>query len=251
MKAGAASALGPMGLAGAAPLHMHRRRARPWLRENSAWLYVAANRTDCFKRILRDERIVLQNRSEQKIRPTSGKKSFYSMADEPSDTSTGSHISAVLLQQRNRILHFLRLRGAGDSAEDFYQELWMRLSHRVMDDIADPISYVMRAANNLMLDHYRSNRQREARDLAWGEYMSRTEASSENRVIAEQQLHLLDQKIRAVGDRPAHIFRRFRLDNVAQKDIAAEMGVSLSTVEADLRKVYAVIAAARRQFDAQ
>lgn len=185
------------------------------------------------------------------IQPPSGEQSFYSMADETSDTPSGANISSVLIEQRSRILQFLRLRGADDAAEDYYQILWMRLSHRASDDISDPISYVMRAANNLMLDHYRSNRQREARDLAWGEHMARTEASAENRVIAEQQLRILDEKIRALGERPATVFRRFRLDHTPQKEIAAELGVSLSTVEADLRKVYAAIAATRRQFDAQ
>src|SRR3546814_1464511 len=44
--------------------------------------------------------------------------------------------------------------------------------------------------------------------------------------------------IAATGERPAQVFRRFRVDGVHQRDIAGEMGVSLSTVEADLRKVY-------------
>src|SRR3546814_18264315 len=53
--------------------------------------------------------------------------------------------------------------------------------------------------------------------------------------------------IAATGERPAQVFRRFRVDGVHQRDIAGEMGVSLSTVEADLRKVYAKLAEIRRQ----
>lgn len=172
------------------------------------------------------------------------------MTDAPSDHPSQPNITNILLSQRSRILHFLRLRGAGDAAEDVYQELWMRLSHRAMDQIADPASYVMRAANNLMLDRFRSNRQRELRDAAWHDLSATTEASAENRVIARQQLQRMNAAIQAVGSRPAHIFRRFRLDGIHQKDIAAELGISISTVEADLRKIYAAIAATRRQFDA-
>lgn len=179
-----------------------------------------------------------------------GLKSESRMTDAPPDPNANQSITHILLSQRSRILHFLRLRGAGDAAEDLYQELWMRLSHRVMDQIIDPSSYVMRAANNLMLDRYRSNRQRELRDAAWGELSIATEASAENRMIAQQQLHMINRSIDKVGARPARIFRRFRLDGHHQKDIAAELGVSISTVEADLRKVYAAIAATRRQFDA-
>src|SRR3546814_5002177 len=50
----------------------------------------------------------------------------------------------------------------------------------------------------------------------------------------------------ATGERPARIFRRFRVEGIHQRDIASEMGVSLSTVEADLRKVYAKLAEIRR-----
>lgn len=171
------------------------------------------------------------------------------MTDAPVDPARATSITSILLERRQRIVQFLRMRGAGDAAEDIYQELWMRLSHRGDDGVSDPGSYVMRAANNLMLDRYRSNRQRELRDSAWGDLLSTTEAAAENRVIAQQQLELINQTIDAVGDRPAKVFRRFRLDGVPQKEIAADLGVSLSTVEADLRKVYSAIAASRRQLD--
>lgn len=190
-------------------------------------------------------------RSAHLPNPIAGMQSLNSMTDASSDPHAEQSIAAILLSQRPRIVQFLRLRGAGDAAEDLYQQLWMRLSHRNDDAIADPLSYVMRAANNLMLDRYRSHRQRDLRDAAWGDLMAQAEPSAENRVIAQQQLQWLDRAITAVGERPAQIFRRFRLDGASQKDIAAELGVSLSTVEADLRKVYAAIAATRRQFDAQ
>src|SRR3546814_12213978 len=69
-------------------------------------------------------------------------------------------------------------------------------------------------------------------------------------MISREQLALVEQAIAATGERPARIFRRFRVDGILQRDIAAEMGISLSTVEAELRKVYAALAAVRRQFDA-
>ena len=78
-------------------------------------------------------------------------------------------IEGVLLANRDRIVRFLQVRGAGDAAEDLFQDLWMRLTDRPIGPIADPLPYVMRAANNLMLDRYRSARQSELRDKAWGE----------------------------------------------------------------------------------
>ena len=159
-------------------------------------------------------------------------------------------MEGVLLANRDRIVRFLKLRGAGDNAEDVFQDLWMRLTERPVGPVADPLSYAMRAANNLMLDRYRSARQADIREQAWGETAATPDPSAERAMISRQQLALVEQAIADTGDRPARIFRRFRVDGVQQREIAAEMGISLSTVEADLRKVYAALAAMRRQFDA-
>lgn len=173
-----------------------------------------------------------------------------SMTQATDRDDAASGIEGVLLANRDRILRFLVLRGAGDAAEDLFQDLWMRLTERRTGPIADPLAYAMRAANNLMLDRYRASRQRELRDKAWGEAAAVQKPSAEAALISREQLALVEQAIAATGERPARIFRRFRVDGVLQRDIAAEMGISLSTVEADLRKVYAALAAVRRQFDA-
>ena len=173
-----------------------------------------------------------------------------SMTDASDRTDAVQGIEGVLLANRERIVRFLQVRGAGDMAEDLFQDLWMRLTERGMGPIAEPLAYVMRAANNLMLDRYRSARQRELRDAAWGEAAAVQKPSVETLLISREQLAQVEQAITATGDRSARIFRRFRVDGLAQREIAVEMGVSLSTVEADLRRVYAALAAVRRQFDA-
>ncbi len=169
-------------------------------------------------------------------------------ATDHSDAVQG--IEGVLLANRGRIVRFLQVRGAGDLAEDLFQDLWMRLTERPVGPIGDPLPYIMRAANNLMLDRYRSSRQRELRDQAWSEAAQVQKPSAEASLIARQQLSIVEQAIDDAGARPSRIFRRFRVDGQTQRDIAAEMGISLSTVEADLRKVYSLLAALRRQFDA-
>lgn len=175
-------------------------------------------------------------------------KRFMTEARDRTDAAQG--IEGVLLANRDRIVRFLQLRGASDSAEDLFQDLWMRLTERATGPIADPLPYVMRAANNLMLDRYRSARQRELRDAAWGEAAAVQKPSVETVLISREQLEQVERAIVATGERSARIFRRFRVDGVTQREIAGEMGVSLSTVEADLRKVYAALVAVRRQFDA-
>lgn len=172
------------------------------------------------------------------------------MTDASDRTDAVQGIEGVLLANRDRIVRFLQVRGADDAAEDLFQDLWMRLTERGTGPIAEPLAYAMRAANNLMLDRYRSARQGALRDAAWNETISTETPSAERSLVSREQLALVEQAIAATGDRAARVFRRFRVDGVQQREIAAENGVSLSTVEADLRKVYAAIAKVRRQFDA-
>lgn len=172
-----------------------------------------------------------------------------SMTDASDRTDAVQGIEGVLLANRERIVRFLEVRGAGNMAEDLFQDLWMRLTERGMGPVAEPLAYAMRAANNLMLDRYRSARQSALRDAAWSDASIAEGPSAETTLISREQLALVEQAIAAAGERPARIFRRFRVDGIQQREIAAEIGVSLSTVEADLRKVYAAIARTRRQFD--
>ena len=170
-------------------------------------------------------------------------------ADERLDLVRG--IEGVLVANRDRLIRFLVSRGAGDAAEDVFQELWMRLADRSSGPIADPLSYLFRAANNLMLDRYRSSRQGNLREQAWGEAWQASEPSADTALISRQQLKQADAAIDALGERTAAIFRSFRLENKSQRAIAAQHGVSLSTVESDLRKAYGMLAALRRHFDEQ
>ncbi len=164
-------------------------------------------------------------------------------------------LEAVLLANRPRLLRFLQAHGAGDAAEDLLQELWLKLSRTPTGPIANPLSYLYRAANNLMLDRHRSQRQARQRDQEWveaGDAPAPGVAQAppgERGLIAREQLVAVTAELAALGDRAATIFRRHRLDGISQRDIAAELGISLSTVESDLRRAYRAMIDLQRRFD--
>jgi RNA polymerase sigma factor (sigma-70 family) len=174
------------------------------------------------------------------------------MGDSTGDMP-GQGIEAVLVAHRAQLLRFLVSHGAGDAAEDLLQDLWMRMSDRPTGPVANPLSYLYRAANNLMIDRHRAERQARLREQAWTESHGRDETSSEpsaeEAAMSREELQRLNAALLALGERPAACFRRFRLDGIPQKQIAQELGVSLSTVESDLRRAYAALMAARRQSD--
>jgi len=165
-----------------------------------------------------------------------------------------SGLQAIFIANRDKLLRFLMAQGAGEAAEDLLQELWIRVSTRATAPIAQPLSYLYRAANNLMLDRYRSNQQAIRRDASWLEAQTADLAvsdapSDERSLIAREQLLLAERTLDALGPRVATAFRRHRLEGVPQKIIARELNVSLSTVEADLRKAYRAMIELRRTLD--
>lgn len=164
-------------------------------------------------------------------------------------------LEAIYLAHRDALLRFLRAHGAGAAAEDLLNELWLRLREARPGPIAQPLAYLYRAANNLMLDRYRSDRQATLREKDWSEatgttFPGRSDAPAGDRVLAaSQELELAGATLAALGPRIEQVFRRHRLDGIPQRVLAAEFGVSLSTIESDLRKATAALIALKRSLD--
>lgn len=166
-------------------------------------------------------------------------------------------LSAIFLAHRPALLRFLRARGAGEDAEDLLQDMWMKLEAKELGPVADPVPYLYRAANNLMLDRYRSATRRERREQDWSEgaggvMADPAEATAiDERMILNERLEQARAVLRALGPRVELVFRRFRIEGVGQKVIAEELGVSLTTVEKDLQKAYRAMLALKQKFDTE
>lgn len=170
-------------------------------------------------------------------------------------THSRAGLEAAFLEHREKLLKFLRARGAGDAAEDLVQEIWVKISTSRAGPVELPLSYLFRTADLLMIDRFRSVRQAEKRDRAWSEVHAGTEGgaspepSAERRVAAAQEAAQVLAMLEGLGPRIASVFRRHRIEGIAQKEIAAQMGVSLSTVESDLRSAYRALGEWKEQRD--
>ncbi|MBT2133004.1 RNA polymerase sigma factor [Croceibacterium sp. LX-88] len=164
-------------------------------------------------------------------------------------------LEAAYLEHRDRLLRFLVARGAGEAAEDLLQEIWLKLAKGTSGPVASPMSYLFRMADTLMIDRYRAASQALRRDHAWSEAQDGAvpgvsdAPSVERHLIGHQQARLVAQALAALGDRPSAIFRRHRVDGIPQRQVAEEFGVSLSTVESDLRRAYAALTQLKEQID--
>lgn len=168
---------------------------------------------------------------------------------------TTGGLEAVFMENRAALLRFLRARGAGEGAEDLLQEMWIKVSAGASGPIADPLAYLYRAANNLVLDRHRAALRGQKRDHDWHALgdggLGISEAPSGERVlVAREQLEAADAALKALGERTDYVFRRFRIEGASQRAIADELGISLSAVEKHLQKAYRALVELRRRFDA-
>lgn len=161
----------------------------------------------------------------------------------------------VFLEHRERLLRFLRARGAGDDAEDVLHDVWQRISNPPDGPIAEPLSYLFRAAENAMRDRHRAALARVNRETNWASsgHAPEPPPGGEQVLIARERLAEVNAALAALPPAPrvATIFRRFRLEGIGQAEIASESGVSLSTVEKDLQKAYRALAELQERFDAE
>jgi RNA polymerase sigma-70 factor (ECF subfamily) len=171
--------------------------------------------------------------------------------------SSPSGLEAAFLAHREELLRFLRARGAGDAAEDLLHDVWLKVAgpQARSGPVAAPLGYLYRTANTVMIDRYRSLRQAGQRDRDWVESAATGDPavsetpSAERVLIGREQLALVTRRLEALGPRVAGVLRRHRIDGVPQRLVAEEFGISLSTVESDLRAAYRAIAEARELGD--
>jgi RNA polymerase sigma-70 factor (ECF subfamily) len=162
----------------------------------------------------------------------------------------------ILIELRPALLRYVMLRGASaDEAEDILQEVYLKLSTGEVGPVAEPRAYLYRMANNHFLDHRREAGRRARREEDWvdaqgGEARERDEQpSAEARLIAREQLAILQRVLDRLPDRTRTIFRRFRIDGEPQRQIAADLGISVSAVEKHLTRAYEEIATAKLRLD--
>lgn len=167
----------------------------------------------------------------------------------------GGGLEQVYLLHRPALLRFLRARGAGDGAEDLLQEMWLKLSSAGTGPIHDPLAYLYRAANNLMLDRRRAAMRQAKREQDYsgvepGSDPADERPGSEQTLIAREELHAVEAALADLGERTDSVFRRFRVNGQSQRAIADELGISLSAVEKHLQKAYRAVLEVRRRLDA-
>ena len=164
-------------------------------------------------------------------------------------------LQQIFEEHREGLLRYLRAHGAGDAAEDLLQELWLKSVSSPAGPISSPRNYLYRAATNLMIDRRRSESQAERREIEWAASADRLPDSPANDPGAERELDgrrrlaMVEAEMNKLPPRALSVFRQHRIEGRTQREIAAQMGLSSSTIESDLRGVYRLLDELRRKLD--
>jgi RNA polymerase sigma-70 factor (ECF subfamily) len=143
-----------------------------------------------------------------------------------------------------------------EEAEDILQDLVVKLASHGSGPVAEPRAYLYRMAENLLLDRIRSEGRRRGREKAWVAAQSGAaldaddRPSAEQTLIARERLTMVSAALAALPERTLFVFRRYRIDGMPQRQIAGELGISLSAVEKHLQKAYQIVVQTQARLDA-
>lgn len=161
----------------------------------------------------------------------------------------------VLEQNRARLLRYFAAHGEPQAAEDLLQELRLKLLSAPSGPVAAPVNYLFRAATHLVIDRKRSIAQARRRDHAWSDLADRqadgeaTTPGAERQIDSRRTLAIVEQALTALPPRARTVLHRHRIEGETQRRIAADLGISQSTVESDLRDAYRLLHRIREQLD--
>lgn len=162
------------------------------------------------------------------------------------DTITGGGLRAVFLERRTVIIRLLTARlGNADEAEEVAQDLWIKLERNPAGPVAEPAAYLFKMANNLATDRRVAGRRGQARDNHWVD-LQPTHAeipSIEREVLGRAALARIGVVIADMPERMRTALMQFRLEGLAQREIAANLGITVSGVEKLLARAYCLLAA--------
>lgn len=161
-------------------------------------------------------------------------------ASERQDESN-SHLGLLYRLYRTALLRFLTRRVGHDDAPDLLQEAFIRMARAKTDphSVRNDKAFLFQVASNLAADHGRESRRR-SRLLTGDEIDAILDIPDDTARPADAaQARLEGQSLaRALAEMPprrADAFRLSRLEGLSHQAIAARLGVSVRTVEAEIR----------------
>lgn len=133
-----------------------------------------------------------------------------------------------------------RLLGSDELASDALQDTWLRLQRTSeKNPILDPQAFLLRMAANIAVDQHRS----QSRALPQNEIdalldLPDPSPNPEQSVLMRAEMDLLFHAMERLPKRRREILILVRWEGIAQKEVAEMLGISLRTVEHELKRAH-------------
>lgn len=146
-------------------------------------------------------------------------------------------IASFLRNESDIKRYFKKATGSEADADDLAQEAWIKLARNGATALSAPLPYLIRIARTLTLDHTRNNKRRlKTGDVAALLDVADTAPDAYRQVEGMDQLRWLQCILGELPERQRLILTAARIEERRHSDIAEEFGVSIRTVELELRK---------------
>ena len=168
-----------------------------------------------------------------------------SMARLPHPGNPPRQVDAYTTHYGRLLVYARKLTGDRNTAEDLVQEAWCLLERHQPDSVDSPFRYLRSVVHNLFVSHLR-RRKREAEVDVPPDTLSETIAADqptpEEAVISRLEMEHLATIIDTMPPRQAMALRLYHFENRKLREIAAELGVSISFAQALIAKGLATCA---------
>ncbi len=157
-------------------------------------------------------------------------------------TTCSPVITAAYHNHADELRRYIQAKlGCSHTAEDLVQEAYIRL-YRMgdMGHVEDLKSYLFRIAHNLIIDHYRSSRRKETSQDIHGlddeTDIRAPEPNAEDLLLVRDELQYLWRSMGRMSALCQRIFWLSKAYGFRNYEIAAMLGVCVSTVEKNIGK---------------
>lgn len=158
----------------------------------------------------------------------------------------GAAFEKVYRTEHRRLLRKLRRRVGPDEALDLVQEVFARLlGSGALERLENPAAYLSRITRNLLID--RSRRKQRGRPIFFPldeDRMPPISPEQAQQIEAIDLQHLYRRTVRAMPPKTRRVFVMHRMRKRSYKEIAAELGVCIQTVDYHMMRALALCRAA-------
>jgi RNA polymerase sigma-70 factor (ECF subfamily) len=150
------------------------------------------------------------------------------------ERSQADELRRLAIRHYAELLRFLKRRSPSpEDAADVAQDTFARLSQADLRQIREPASFLFTTALNLLRDRARSAHARLAAHAIPAETAELVCPAPQAEVVldGQQRLRVVERALRELPPKCRAVFVLFHFDGVAQRTIAARLGISISMVE--------------------